>query len=64
MLKNINPTQTVSWIKLAEHFEEIKHIQISNWFDENPNRADEFSLAFDDVLVLSLIHISEPTRRS
>ncbi|MDH5599580.1 MAG: glucose-6-phosphate isomerase, partial [Cyclobacteriaceae bacterium] len=51
MLSNINPTKLPSWEKLSNHFQEIKHIHLKDLFINNPNRFDEFSLRFNDLLV-------------
>ncbi len=50
-LKNINPTQTEAWKKLGEHYSEIKDIHLKEFFKNNPNRKEEFTLSDDDFLV-------------
>ena len=60
-LQNINTTTTKAWEKLESHFSEMSSFSLKKVFNEDPNRASHFSIAFND-LVLSLIHISEPTR--
>ena len=50
-LNSINPTQTKAWSKLAVHFETIKESQMKTWFKENPNRAEEFTIKWEDFYV-------------
>ena len=50
-LNSINPTQTKAWSKLKEHFEAIKDDHMKTWFAENPGRADEFTIQWDDFYV-------------
>jgi len=48
-LKNINPTQTESWKKLSQHFDEIEQTTLKQLFVENPSRKDDFSIQFSDL---------------
>ena len=50
-LKNINPTQTKAWRKLEEHFDEIKNVHMIQWFEEDNNRANRFTIKWDDFFV-------------
>ena len=50
-MKNINPTKTKSWNKLNRHFEEIKALEMKQFFAENPKRADEFTLLWEDFYI-------------
>ena len=50
-LNSINPTQTKAWSKLAAHFETIKESHMKTWFKENPNRAEEFTIKWEDFYV-------------
>ena len=50
-LNSINPTQTKAWSKLAVHFETIKESQMKTWFKENPNRAEELTIKWEDFYV-------------
>ena len=50
-LNSINPTQTIAWSKLSAHFETIKESEMKNWFKDNPNRADEFTIEWEDFYV-------------
>jgi len=50
-LQSINPTQTKSWTKLKAHFEAVKDAHMKTWFAENPGRADEFTIQWEDFYV-------------
>ena len=50
-LNSINPTQTKAWSKLSAHFETIKESQMKTWFKENPDRAEEFTIQWEDFYV-------------
>ena len=50
-LNSINPTQTKAWSKLAAHFETIKESQMKTWFKDNPDRAEEFTIQWEDFYV-------------
>ena len=50
-LNSINPTQTKAWSKLTKHFETIKDGHMKTWFKENSNRADEFTIKWEDFYV-------------
>ena len=50
-LQSINPTETKTWAKLKVHFEAIKDAHMKTWFAENPGRADEFTIQWDDFYV-------------
>ena len=50
-LNSINPTQTKAWDKLKDHFEAIKDDHMKTWFEQNPGRADEFTIKWDDFYV-------------
>ena len=51
MLNKINPTQTQAWSKLISHFDQIKDLHLKELFAQEDNRADKFSILFDDILV-------------
>jgi glucose-6-phosphate isomerase len=51
MLLKINPTQTNSWKKLTDHFEQIKTVHMRDLFAADPRRFENFSLRFGDMLV-------------
>lgn len=50
-LQNVNPTTTNAWKKLASHFKETKAIQIKTLFDTDANRAQKFSLQWNNFLL-------------
>ena len=50
-LKNINPTQTKAWAKLQEHFEEVEHTHMKHWFETDAERANRFTITWDDFFV-------------
>jgi len=47
-LKAINPTKTNAWKKLSQHFLEVKDCQLKQWFIEDPERAERFTVGADD----------------
>ncbi|QYN49286.1 glucose-6-phosphate isomerase [Apibacter sp. ESL0432] len=49
-LSKINPTETRAWQLLKEHYEQIKDKHLRQWFKENPQRFDKFSIQFNDIL--------------
>ena len=51
MLPNINPTKTSSWQKLKDHQTEISKKELSELFDEDKNRFNQFSTRFNDILL-------------
>jgi len=51
MLKKINPTQTESWRKLANHFEQMKSVRMKDLFAQDPGRFNKFSLSFNDIML-------------
>ena len=50
-LPNNNPTQTNAWQKLTQHFESIQKTSIKELFQQNPNRATEFHIQWNDFVV-------------
>lgn len=50
-MKDINPTQTQAWKKLEEHYKEVQNLQMKDLFAEDPERADDFSVQWDDFYV-------------
>jgi len=63
-MKNINPTKTKAWEKLNRHFEEIKDLEMKQIFAENPARANELTLHWEDFyLDLSKNRITEETQK-
>ena len=50
-LQAINPTQTKAWKQLQNHFEVMQKQSIKTLFTQNPNRAQQFHIHWDDFLV-------------
>ncbi len=48
---NIDPTNTKAWKKLQHHFEDVKDAEMKNLFSEGEDRANEFSILWEDFLV-------------
>ncbi|NLI81766.1 MAG: glucose-6-phosphate isomerase [Deltaproteobacteria bacterium] len=51
MLARINPTRTVAWKKLKDHFRHMKARRMVSLFQEDPERFAKFSFRFEDILV-------------
>ncbi|MBB6459577.1 glucose-6-phosphate isomerase [Flammeovirga kamogawensis] len=51
MLKTVNPTSTTAWKALEAHFADMKDVQMKDLFDTDKDRADKFSLTFNDIFV-------------
>ena len=51
MFPTVNPTTTKSWRKLTKHYKVVKHVPIKTLFADNPNRFEQMSLRFEDILV-------------
>ena len=51
MLRKLDPTQTMSWRKLKDHFDKVKNLHLRDLFAEDPKRFDHFSIRFNDLLV-------------
>jgi glucose-6-phosphate isomerase len=50
MLENIDPRDTVSWKKLALHYQDIKNTPVKEMFEKDDSRFDDFSIRFEDIL--------------
>jgi len=50
-MKNINPTTTTAWKSLQNHFSFLKSFNLKEAFKDNPSRADELSISFEDFYV-------------
>jgi len=50
-LAAINPTTTNAWKKLQAHFDSIKNRQSKDFFAENPTRAQDMSIDWEDFYV-------------
>ena len=61
-LPSINPTSTNSWKKLQDHFKTIKNVHMKDLFAQDENRADNFTIKWDDFYVdFSKNRITEET---
>ncbi|PTM02663.1 MAG: glucose-6-phosphate isomerase [Bacteroidetes bacterium] len=47
-LKTINPTTTKAWKKLSNHYNDIQHQYLKNWFAEDAERANKFTIKWED----------------
>ena len=56
-MPKINPTTTKAWQALQLHFEEIKETHLLNLFANDPNRATDFSIEWNDFFVDTGPHI-------
>ena len=62
-MKNINPTTTKSWKELEDHFKKIENEHMKDMFNNDNDRAEKFTLKWDDFYVdLSKNRINEDTR--
>ncbi len=50
-LPKIDPTTTPSWQQLTAHYEAIKALPLKSLFQNDPKRAETFSIEWDDFLV-------------
>ncbi|WP_242203832.1 glucose-6-phosphate isomerase [Aestuariivivens insulae] len=50
-LPNTNPTTTVAWKKLEEHFETVSNVHMKDLFAQDGERADKFNIKWDDFYV-------------
>lgn len=50
MLPSINPTTTKAWKKLTDHFSDMQDIQMIDLFKKYSNRADSFSIKYENML--------------
>ena len=50
-MKNVNPTKTKAWQKLTEHFAATRNIDLKKEFEQNPGRAKDFTLQWEDFYV-------------
>lgn len=62
-MKNINPTTTTAWKELETHFKEIENEHMRDMFNNDENRADKFSIQWEDFYVdYSKNRFTEKTR--
>lgn len=50
-LPKINPTKTKAWQALNEHFESLKSVHLKELFKNNPNRARDLSIEWEEFFV-------------
>jgi len=50
MFPKINPTETVAWKSLKQHFESASSIRVKDLFKNNLTRFSECSIQFEDIL--------------
>jgi len=50
-LKSTNPTKTLAWQKLQQHFHEMENVQMKSLFSEDNTRAAQFHIQWNDFLV-------------
>lgn len=61
-LKSINPEKTFSWGKIKEHFEEIRNISIKDFFYQDSDRFNKFSIRLGNIFLdFSKNRINEKT---
>ncbi|UDG80914.1 Glucose-6-phosphate isomerase [Candidatus Hartigia pinicola] len=51
-MKSINPTQTVAWLVLEEHFSQMKNIHIRDLFKQDNERFTKFSTIFNNQILV------------
>ncbi len=50
-LHNTNPTNTLAWKKLQEHFQNIENVSMSEMFHSDSNRTSKFHVQWNDFLL-------------
>jgi glucose-6-phosphate isomerase len=50
-LPSINPTETKAWKALQKHFALVKDVKMKDLFAQNPNRANDFTVRWEDFYV-------------
>lgn len=51
MLQSINPTETQAWQNLREHFYEVHTLSMQELFENDANRASQFSMQWDEFYI-------------
>ncbi|HPJ37967.1 MAG TPA: glucose-6-phosphate isomerase, partial [Spirochaetota bacterium] len=51
MLGTIDPASTNAWLKLRDHYLNMKKIHMRDLFAQDKNRFEKFSLRFEDMVV-------------
>ncbi len=64
MFPKINPTKTVAWKKVQDHYKEMKNVPIKNLFNEDSARFKKFSISMPEIVCdLSKNIVSDTTRQ-
>ena len=50
-LHNTNPTTTLAWQKLQNHFEEMQNVSMKTMFAEDNDRTSQFNIQWNDFLI-------------
>ncbi|WP_029038158.1 glucose-6-phosphate isomerase [Salinimicrobium xinjiangense] len=50
-MNNVDPTKTDAWRKLEAHFEKVSNINLKEEFNNNPGRAEAFTIKWEDFYV-------------
>ncbi|MBD0403105.1 glucose-6-phosphate isomerase [Flammeovirga sp. EKP202] len=50
-MKTVNPTSTAAWKALEAHYAEMKDVHMNDLFSADADRAEKFSLTFEDIFV-------------
>ncbi|QJC30492.1 glucose-6-phosphate isomerase [Enterobacteriaceae endosymbiont of Neohaemonia nigricornis] len=50
-MKNINPTKTIAWKILQDHFQNIKYTTITELFKKDKNRFKNFAINFENEIL-------------
>lgn len=50
-LENINPSETAAWQELKRHFSEMQHVKMQQLFAEDSERAQKFSIEWNDFVI-------------
>ncbi|QAV22795.1 glucose-6-phosphate isomerase [Proteus hauseri] len=51
-MKNVNPTHTLAWKALEDHFSVIKNTEMKTLFSQDPSRFERFSKTFSDQILV------------
>ncbi|MGV3067785.1 glucose-6-phosphate isomerase, partial [Proteus mirabilis] len=51
-MKNVNPTHTLAWKALEDHFAVMKDTEMKTLFSQDPSRFDTFSRTFSDQILV------------
>lgn len=50
MIRNINPSGTVAWHQLRNHFQQMEYVRMQDLFAEDPQRTSKFHVEWDAFL--------------